>query len=98
STPDPFPYKGKGRIQQFCITHFRESNVKNMIETAIKKYDIKDMRKILIDFPRQVREAVSIGEAVICPIDGTTIKNVVISGLGGSAIGGDVLRAYTAES
>ena len=69
-----------------------------MIETAIKKYDIKDMRKILIDFPRQVREAVSIGEAVICPIDGTTIKNVVISGLGGSAIGGDVLRAFTAES
>jgi glucose/mannose-6-phosphate isomerase len=46
------------------------------------------------DFPAQCAEAVSIGRAFEMPA--LAPKNVVITGLGGSAIGADLLRSYVA--
>ncbi|MBI4810013.1 MAG: bifunctional phosphoglucose/phosphomannose isomerase, partial [Ignavibacteriales bacterium] len=64
---------------------------------AIKQYDKSDMRKLLMEFPRQVEDAMRIGKKFHAPFKRTQIDNIVVSGLGGSAIGGDLLRSYLAE-
>lgn len=59
----------------------------------IKKIDSENMFEILKKFPEQVREAVDIGNSIkINEVKGT--NDVVILGMGGSAIGGDLLRSY----
>jgi len=55
------------------------------------------MRSLILGFPRQVEEAVAIGEASGIRLPVSQIRNIVISGLGGSAIGGDLLRSYLAD-
>jgi glucose/mannose-6-phosphate isomerase len=65
------------------------------MESTIAKIDPSNMRKLIADFPQQVKEAVAIGKRFSCSLDGGAIRNIVVSGLGGSAIGGDILRAYS---
>lgn len=69
-----------------------------MINSAIARYDSRDMRKLLIGFPDQAREAVKIGSAFQSSIDTAKIDAIIVCGMGGSAIGGDLLRAYTADT
>jgi len=54
------------------------------------------MKQLLQDFHRQVSEAVEIGKAAAIPFTASDIDTLVITGLGGSAIGGDILRSYIA--
>jgi len=62
----------------------------------IAKIDTKNMLDILTSFPRQCEDALFIGER-------TAVKsrykmrysNIVFTGLGGSAIGGDIIKSYT---
>ena len=68
-----------------------------MKEASIHLYDRSDMRKLLVGFPDQVEHAVRIGKAAKIPYRASGIDAVVLTGLGGSAIGGDVLRSYLAE-
>jgi glucose/mannose-6-phosphate isomerase len=65
------------------------------IKSAIEQYDPSNMRKLIADFPQQVKEAVAIGKKFSCSLNGSSVRNIVVSGLGGSAIGGDILRAYS---
>ena len=59
--------------------------------------DPQGMRTLVESFPDQVRRAMSIADAIrLEPRGGVT--HVVVTGLGGSAIGGDVVRAAAAES
>ncbi len=68
-----------------------------MKETTISLYDRADMRALLTGFPHQVESAVRIGrEAKLVPLKGKP-SGIVVSGLGGSAIGGDLLRSYLAD-
>lgn len=68
-----------------------------MKETTISLYDRSDMRALLAGFPQQAADAVRIGrEAALVPLK-TRPTAVVVSGLGGSAIGGDLLRSYLAD-
>lgn len=68
-----------------------------MKETTISLYDRSDMRELLAGFPHQVQDAVRIGrEATLVPLKGKP-SAVVVSGLGGSAIGGDLLRSYLSD-
>jgi glucose/mannose-6-phosphate isomerase len=60
----------------------------------MSELDKRGMLNILGRFDGQVEEAAAIGNAANLPFDGDSIRNVVISGLGGSAIGGDIIRAY----
>jgi glucose/mannose-6-phosphate isomerase len=54
------------------------------------------MFDILKNFHKQISEAVEIGKSSdVLSFDKYGIKNVVINGLGGSAIGGDLIRSYT---
>jgi glucose/mannose-6-phosphate isomerase len=70
-----------------------------MIKIAtLKKYDKQDMYSVLYDFPVQICNAVDIANRVtVNKIKTARINNVIVNGLGGSAIGGDLLRSYTAS-
>jgi glucose/mannose-6-phosphate isomerase len=63
----------------------------------IRSIDPRGMYGLIRNFPEQIREAVQIGRAARIPIASRGIRNIVLSGLGGSAIGGDLLRAYLAD-
>jgi glucose/mannose-6-phosphate isomerase len=58
--------------------------------------DTSNMYRLLREFPVQVKEAVRIGTSASLTLNVRGIENVVLSGLGGSAIGGDLLRSYLA--
>ncbi|MFI5253179.1 MAG: bifunctional phosphoglucose/phosphomannose isomerase [Bacteroidota bacterium] len=66
-----------------------------MTENEIQKYDSLNMRRLIAEFPNQVQEAVIIGRKFARPFSSASIRNIVVAGLGGSAIGGDILRAYS---
>ena len=50
----------------------------------------------IADFPKQIEEAVRIGKEAIIKLNVKRVQNIVLTGLGGSAIGGDLLRSYLA--
>ncbi len=58
--------------------------------TNKSKYDPSDMFQAIFDFPSHIEDAVRIGSAITLKNKYTDIRNIVISGMGGSAIGGDV--------
>lgn len=59
----------------------------------LKAFDSANMLKLLTDFPIQFQQARQIGEALRFEIDGTKIKNIIFAGMGGSAIGGDLIAS-----
>ncbi len=63
----------------------------------IQRHDPKGMRNLILNFPKQAEEAVTIGNASSIKLKVSKIQNIIITGLGGSAIGGDLLRAYLAD-
>ena len=63
----------------------------------IKRLDPKGMYNWIRDFPKQVEDAVRIGTKAKVKLRVKGIQNIVLTGLGGSAIGGDLLRSYLAD-
>jgi len=63
---------------------------------GLKKADPENMLGALGGLPEQCRQAVKLGEEVAVKFPGT-YKNVIVTGLGGSAIGGDFLRVYAGK-
>jgi glucose/mannose-6-phosphate isomerase len=68
--------------------------MKNLLDNLnyIKKLDKFDMLGLLEDFPGQLKRALKITDGVSFPKEAAAVSNIVFSGLGGSAIGGDVVR------
>jgi glucose/mannose-6-phosphate isomerase len=64
----------------------------------VRRADPSGMYDILSRFPAQVEEALAIGRAARLPKAPRGITSIVLTGLGGSAIAGDLLRAYLARS
>ena len=62
-------------------------------EREIKQYDNSNMFGVLSDFSRQIQEARDIGSKIEIKEDYSHLKNIIICGMGGSAIGGDLLRS-----
>lgn len=62
----------------------------------IRAVDPAGMYDRLVKFPAQVREAESIGRDARIPLRARGIDAIVLCGLGGSAIAGDLLRSYLA--
>jgi glucose/mannose-6-phosphate isomerase len=60
-------------------------------------YDKSDMKSILLHFADQYREAKNSVQNFDIPTSYGQVKNVVISGMGGSAIGGDLARSLFCE-
>jgi len=67
-----------------------------MTPEEINRIDRSNMFSLLRDFPAQVREALVIGRNADIRLRTTGIRQIVVCGLGGSAIGGDLLRSYLA--
>ncbi len=60
----------------------------------IKNVDKSNILKLLTDFPKQCQDAKQIGEKFRVESGYRNIKKIVITGMGGSAISGDLLRVY----
>lgn len=63
----------------------------------IQRMDPDGMYQCISDFPAQAEEAFKIGKAFAVPKFPRNITSILITGLGGSAIGGDLLRAYLGD-
>ncbi len=59
--------------------------------------DVSNMYSLVKGFPAQVKEAVAIGNSASVRLNTRSVENIVLCGLGGSAIGGDLLRSYLAN-
>lgn len=57
----------------------------------IHEIDRSNMLELLTSFPRQFRNARQVGEAFDFKIELSSLKHVVFAGMGGSAIGGDLI-------
>ncbi len=65
----------------------------------LQRFDSGNMFALLKEFPAQVREAHRIASRTDCgSLNRGAIQNVIVAGLGGSAIGGDILRDYLAPT
>lgn len=65
-----------------------------MTKDDIQRRDPKGMYAWMRDFPFQVEDAVRIGSTAPVKLPVKGVQNIVLTGLGGSAIGGDLLRSY----
>ncbi|MFQ6032890.1 MAG: bifunctional phosphoglucose/phosphomannose isomerase [Candidatus Zixiibacteriota bacterium] len=64
----------------------------------IRKIDHNGMYDLIYQFPSQFEDALNLTEEVKLPEwNANQIQNIVVAGLGGSAIGGDLVRSYLAE-
>ena len=59
--------------------------------------DRSDMLSRLMTFSRQCRDALSLADLLEFPVRAEDASAVAIAGMGGSAIGGDILQAYLAD-
>ena len=64
---------------------------------TIKTFDESDMQNILINFADQYKDAKNASQKFDVPISFRHIRNIVVSGMGGSAIGGDLLRSLFSD-
>lgn len=65
-----------------------------MTMEQIAQLDPMNMYRWIREFPRQVEEAVAIGKQTKIRLTTKGINSILLTGLGGSAIGGDLLRSY----
>jgi len=64
----------------------------------IKRYDKSDMLKLIESFPGQCREAEGIGSRFEVPASlKADYTEIVCAGMGGSAIGADIIRSYISD-
>ena len=68
------------------------SNLDN--KEAMQALDPDGMYGAIAGFPEQIRKAIEVGEELsIEPSRFDGIKNIIVCGMGGSAIGGDLVRS-----
>lgn len=57
------------------------------------EYDKSDMYSVISNMPDQIREAVKLAEGFHVNIDTESVSSILFAGMGGSAIGGDLVRS-----
>ena len=68
-----------------------------MTKQDIVRWDTLNMRKLLSEFPLQIENAVRLAKESRLPLVPRRVRNIVVTGLGGSAIGGDLVRSFVAD-
>jgi len=58
--------------------------------------DTSNMYNLIKSFPQQVEDAMKVGQRSTVKLNASGIHQIVLCGLGGSAIGGDLLKSYLA--
>nr|MBN2278259.1 bifunctional phosphoglucose/phosphomannose isomerase [candidate division Zixibacteria bacterium] len=67
----------------------------NLDSLDLKKVDPSDMYDRIFRFPEQLEKAAEIGCTIKIELPSfDTIRNIVVAGMGGSAIGGDLVRSF----
>lgn len=66
----------------------------NLDRTEIAKFDQQGMLDRILDFPQQLQDALSLSKSANFSLPGKHIRNICVSGMGGSAIGGDIVGSY----
>jgi len=61
-------------------------------EKAMERIDRENMRVMIYSFPKLVRSAISLSQNLTIPDSYRSVKEIVVCGMGGSAIGGDLFR------
>jgi glucose/mannose-6-phosphate isomerase len=61
---------------------------------TIEKFDKSNMRRLLYEFPHQEEKIVQLMKDVRFPSAYKKVKNIIVSGLGGSSVGGDLLKNF----
>ncbi|MFH5831712.1 bifunctional phosphoglucose/phosphomannose isomerase [Halalkalibaculum sp. DA384] len=69
-----------------------------LTKSTIEDIDTQQMWDLLVDFPNQWNEAVETTEQLEISLDPKKIKTICIAGMGGSAIAGDLIQAYTKDT
>ncbi len=64
-------------------------------DQLIEKIDKENMRELLLKFSQQWEEAIALTEDISLAIDKSRVKTVCLAGMGGSAIGADLIRTYS---
>lgn len=64
----------------------------------INRVDSGNMWGLISDFPKHWKEVMKLTEDIELNIDKSRIKNICFAGMGGSAIGADLIRAYSLKS
>ncbi len=64
----------------------------------IARLDSDDMFRKVVEFPEQLRKGWEIAESTRADIDLSQIRHIVFSGMGGSAISGDMIRSIHSEA
>ena len=62
---------------------------------SFQSVDPQNMFQSIYDFPDHILRAIEIGKMINLNHSYNDIKNIVIAGMGGSAIGGDVAKVLT---
>lgn len=62
------------------------------MDKSIKKIDLSDMFEIIYKFPEQLQQAMEIGKRIEVTGNYTNINSIIFCGMGGSAIGGEVIK------
>jgi glucose/mannose-6-phosphate isomerase len=80
----------------------RNKNNTNILDGDFSELDKANMIELLEEFPQKMRDALRLGEEFSIPTDfspasAQSFKNIVVLGMGGSAIGGDLLYDYLAD-
>ena len=57
--------------------------------------DPENMHKSIFDFPDQIIQALALGKKLTLQNNYENVKNIVVAGMGGSAIGGDIVKLLT---
>ena len=65
------------------------------LKESIAAYDRSDMLSKLTGFAEQIRDALRRAQETELPPPKADVRYVVVAGMGGSAIGGDIVRCYT---
>lgn len=60
----------------------------------IQLHDSQKMFGVLAELSAQLKEAFAIGSGIVIPENVKDVSHIIVTGLGGSAIGGDLLRSY----
>ena len=68
----------------------------NIAELKLE-YDKSDMYSVISNMPDQIREAVKLAEDFSVNIDAGSVSSILFVGMGGSAIGGDLVRAIVED-
>ncbi len=63
-----------------------------------KRHDKDNMFESIWNFPNNIKDAIALGNKLDLKNDYSDVKNIVIAGMGGSAIGGDLVSILESKT